>query len=112
MCFVIKYILLAGETCKTNNVSCCYKEDRCLKINYKVGNELMTDERCYMSSGCSNTTMICDLVKMNNTTVKDCTPTCCEKTNCNGVLDNSNNMPIASSVLVAFFVALVVVMKM
>ena len=109
MCFVIKYILLAGETCKTNNVSCGYKEDKCLRINYKVGNESMTDERCYNTSGCTDTAMICDLVK-----IKECKPTCCDKSYCNGVLDpdNSNNMPIASSVLVAFFVVLVVVMKM
>lgn len=106
MVILIYYLCFEGETCNNNSVSCGFKQDRCLRINYKVGNDLMTDERCYQSSRCSNTAEICKLVKKNGTVITDCKPTCCEKTNC-----NSNSMPIASSLLIAMFVGFVLVLK-
>ena len=112
MFILIYYLSFKGETCKNNIVSCGFKEDRCLRINYKLGNDLMTDERCYQSSKCSNTAEICELVKENGT-VSDCKPTCCEKPNCNAVAepDNSNTMSIPSSLMIGIFVGLVLVLK-
>ena len=109
----IYYTFIKGETCKINSVSCGFKEDRCLRINYKVGNESMTDQRCYQSSSCSNTAEICNLVKKNGTVITDCKPTCCGKANCNAIVepDNSNVMPFASSLLIGIFFSLALLLK-
>ena len=107
-------LFIKGETCKTNSVGCGFKEDRCLRINYKVsGNESMTDERCYQSSSCSNTAEMCNLVKKNGTVITDCKPTCCGKPNCNAVVepDNSDAMPTPSSILIGIFASIVFVLK-
>ena len=96
-----------GKTCKTDSVSCGYKEDRCLRINYKVDGELMTDQRCYNSSQCSKTSTICGLVKKNNTTVQECKHTCCDKPNCNAVERDDNSQP--NSIPCSFLVGLLLV---
>ncbi|XP_028403390.1 uncharacterized protein LOC114526087 [Dendronephthya gigantea] len=104
-----------GKTCKTNSISCGYKEDRCLRINYKVGEDLMTDERCYQSSRCSNSSEICDLVKKNNQTVKECKTSCCNTENCNAIIKFCNSFgvpPIASFLLIASLLILVEILKL
>ena len=69
----------------------------------------MADKRCYKSSNCTNTAEICNLVKNG----KDCKLSCCEKPNCNAIVqpDNSNTMHIASSLLIGIFVAFALVLK-
>jgi hypothetical protein len=69
----------------------------------------MTDERCYQSSQCTDKSKICGLVKSQNTTVKDCMSTCCEKPNCNAAANPDNGKPksVPSYFLVAFLLALV-----
>ena len=69
----------------------------------------MADKRCYKSSNCTNTAEICNLVKNG----KDCKLSCCEKPNCNAVVqpDNSNTMHIASSLFIGIFVAFALVLK-
>ena len=100
-----------GETCKTNSLSCGFKEDRCLRINYKADGVLMTDERCYKASSCSNTTTTCNLVKKSNTTITECEPSCCNTDMCNAIVrpDNSNGMAMPS--LVLFMVCFIAVLK-
>lgn len=67
-----------GERCYENSKACAYGKDSCLRINFKVGGELMTKQRCYQSSRCSNTSEICDLVKKDHPTAKECKHVCCE----------------------------------
>ncbi|XP_028408910.1 uncharacterized protein LOC114531503 isoform X2 [Dendronephthya gigantea] len=103
-----------GKACKTNSISCGYKEDRCLRINYKVGEDLMTDERCYQSSRCSNSSEICDLVKKNTETIKECQMSCCDTENCNAIIKpgNSFGVQIASFLLIASSLILVEILKL
>ena len=67
-----------GEKCYKNSKACGYGEDRCLRINFKVNGVLMTEQRCYQSSRCSNTSEICDSVKSNHPTATECKHKCCK----------------------------------
>ena len=67
-----------GERCYKNSKACAYGEDSCLRINFKVGGKLMTKQRCYQESRCSNTSEICDLVKKDHPTARECKHVCCE----------------------------------
>ncbi|XP_028408906.1 uncharacterized protein LOC114531500 [Dendronephthya gigantea] len=103
-----------GTTCKTNSISCGYK-DQCLRINYKVGEDLMTDERCYQSSRCSNSSEICGLVKKNNQTIKECKTGCCDTKNCIAKFKPGNSFgmpPIASFLLIGSLLILVEILKL
>lgn len=70
-----------GEECYLNSKACAYGEDRCLRVNFKVGSELMTEQRCYQSSRCSNSSEICDMVKKDHPTASECKHVCCETFN-------------------------------
>ena len=71
-----------GEKCYENYKVCAYGEDRCLRVNYKVGGVLMTEQRCYQSSRCSNTSEICDSVKKDHPTARECKHVCCKDWRC------------------------------
>jgi hypothetical protein len=71
-----------GEKCYKNSKVCAYGEDRCLRINFKIDGVLMTEQRCYQSSRCSNTSEICDLVKNDHPNATECKHVCCERHHC------------------------------
>lgn len=67
-----------GERCYENSRACAYGEGSCLRINFKIGGELMTKQRCYQTSRCSSTSEICELVKKDHPKARECKHVCCE----------------------------------
>ena len=84
-CYVCKG---KGKTCSQSSVSCGYGDDRCIRINFKVNETEMVDERCYQSSRCANKTEICDLVRGDYPSANNCQSLCCQGDHCNDDVGN------------------------